>query len=70
MLTKGQFAFKSLQDDLAVQQQWYINGKHYSRTLEDWLVRMDAHKKEIIPLFQVRRRLIILCSLDVVTIGG
>jgi hypothetical protein len=42
-----------LQDDLAIQQQWYINGRHYSRTLEDWLKRMDAQKKHIIPLFQV-----------------
>lgn len=40
------------QDDLAIQQQWYLNGKHYSRTLEDWLQRMDAHKREIIPLFR------------------
>lgn len=41
------------QDNLAIQQQWYLNGKHYSRTLEDWLKRMDAHKREIIPLFRV-----------------
>ena len=42
-----------MQDDLAIQQQWYINGRHYSRTLEDWLTRMDAQKHHIIPLFQV-----------------
>lgn len=41
------------QDDLAIQQQWFINGRHYSRTLEDWLKRMDAQKRHIIPLFEV-----------------
>lgn len=41
------------QDDLAIQQQWFINGRHYSRTLEDWLKRMDAQKQHIIPLFEV-----------------
>lgn len=39
---------------MSVQQQWYINGKHYSRTLEDWLKRMDAQKREIMPLFKVQ----------------
>lgn len=42
-----------MQDDLAVQKHWYLNGRHYSRTLEDWLRRMDAHKKQMWPLFQV-----------------
>lgn len=42
------------QDDLAIQKQWYINGVHYSRTLEAWLQRMDAQRKEIMPIFQVR----------------
>lgn len=51
-----------LQDDLAIQQHWYINGKHYSRTLEDWLKRMDAHKKELIPLFRVRSSLERRCT--------
>lgn len=40
------------QDDMALQRQWYINGRHYSKTLEDWLVRMDNHKSDIMPLFK------------------
>lgn len=43
----------ALQDDLAIQKQWYINGKHYSRTLEAWLQRMDAQRKQIMPIFEV-----------------
>ena len=39
-------------EDVGVEKQWYVNGRHYSKTLEDWLVRHDAGKKEIIPLFE------------------
>ncbi len=42
-----------LQDDLAIQQQWFVNGKHYSRTLEAWLAKMDAQKDSIMPIFKV-----------------
>ncbi len=37
------------QDDLTLTQQWWVNGKHYARTSEDWLSRMNASKKEIWP---------------------
>lgn len=40
------------QDDLSVQRQWYVNGEHYSRTLEDWLRLHDAAKAQIMPLFE------------------
>jgi cyclopropane-fatty-acyl-phospholipid synthase len=39
------------QGDLAIQRQWYVNGRHYSRTLEDWLLRHDKAKATIMPLF-------------------
>ncbi|TDQ08779.1 SAM-dependent methyltransferase [Pedobacter metabolipauper] len=39
-------------DDLTVQKQWVVNGMHYAKTSEAWLKNMDAHKKEIIPLFE------------------
>ena len=42
-----------VQDDLAIQQQWFVDGKHYSRTLEAWLDKMDAQKTSIMPIFQV-----------------
>lgn len=34
------------QSDLTLIRSWYLNGKHYSRTLEDWLRRQDRNKKE------------------------
>jgi cyclopropane-fatty-acyl-phospholipid synthase len=39
------------QDDLCIQRHWVVNGVHYQKTAEAWLANMDAHKKEIIPLF-------------------
>jgi cyclopropane fatty-acyl-phospholipid synthase-like methyltransferase len=35
------------QDDLTLQWHWWISGKHYARTYEDWLAEMNASKKEI-----------------------
>jgi hypothetical protein len=61
------------QDDLAIQQQWFINGRHYSRTLEDWLKRMDAQKQHIIPLFEVAAVLVAVnlsCHLHVVAVSS
>jgi cation-transporting ATPase 13A2 len=40
------------QDDLTSQQQWWISGKHYARTCEDWLAKMNASKKEIWPFLE------------------
>jgi cyclopropane-fatty-acyl-phospholipid synthase len=39
-------------DDLAVEQHWHVNGTHYGKTAEAWLVNMDSHKAEIMPLFE------------------
>jgi cyclopropane-fatty-acyl-phospholipid synthase len=39
------------QSHLSIQAQWFVNGNHYSRTLEDWLKRHDAAKAAIMPLF-------------------
>lgn len=38
--------------DFVCEQQYKINGMHYSRTLEAWLQRMDAHKEEILQVFE------------------
>lgn len=40
------------QDDLSIQNQWYVNGVHYSKTLEDWNARHTTSKSKIIPLFE------------------
>ncbi|KIM83311.1 hypothetical protein PILCRDRAFT_7253 [Piloderma croceum F 1598] len=34
------------QKDLTHLQSWYLNGKHYTRTLEDWLARQDMNARE------------------------
>ncbi|WP_214073618.1 cyclopropane-fatty-acyl-phospholipid synthase family protein [Mucilaginibacter sp. dw_454] len=39
-------------DDLVVEKHWHVNGCHYGKTAEAWLVNMDEHKAEIIPLFE------------------
>lgn len=40
------------QDDLSIQEQWYVNGQHYSKTLEAWLLKQDAHRGSIMPIFK------------------
>lgn len=39
------------QQHLSLQDQWYVNGTHYSRTLEAWLVSHDRFRRAIMPLF-------------------
>lgn len=41
-LTRMQLYF---QDDLTLVRSWYVNGKHYGRTSEDWLKIQDSNKK-------------------------
>ncbi|KAG8532111.1 uncharacterized protein KY384_003748 [Bacidia gigantensis] len=37
------------QKDLELQEQWWVNGKHYAQTCEDWLSKMIDHKAELWP---------------------
>ncbi|KAI1001135.1 hypothetical protein K3495_g7068 [Podosphaera aphanis] len=37
------------QRDLKLERQWWVSGKHYAKTCEDWLSKMTANKKEIWP---------------------
>jgi len=37
------------QKDLRLAEQWWVNGKHYAKTCEDWLSNMAVNKKEIWP---------------------
>lgn len=39
------------QDHLRIENHWRVNGQHYEKTSNHWLDNMDAHKKEIMPLF-------------------
>lgn len=44
--------FLDFQRDLLVEDRWLINGRHYQKTLEAWLIRHDAVRAQIIPLFE------------------
>ncbi|MBB2151740.1 SAM-dependent methyltransferase [Pedobacter gandavensis] len=37
---------------LVVEKQWLVNGTNYAKTAEAWLKNMDAHKREIMPIFE------------------
>jgi cyclopropane-fatty-acyl-phospholipid synthase len=40
------------QDELALQQRWRWDGRHYARTAAAWLARFDARGAELMPLFE------------------
>jgi cyclopropane-fatty-acyl-phospholipid synthase len=40
------------QGDLRLEEQWHLNGRHYQRTLEAWLVNQDRRREEILSLFR------------------
>jgi len=44
--------FLDFQRDLLIEDRWLINGRHYQKTLEAWLVRHDAARAQILPLFE------------------
>ncbi len=44
--------FLYFNQDLKVDEQWIVNGRHYEKTANDWLENMDFNKSEIFPLFE------------------
>jgi len=40
------------QQYFSIENIWLLNGTHYGKTLEAWLARMDAQKKEILEIFR------------------
>lgn len=40
------------QDDVSIVNHWLVNGKHYARTSEEWLKRMDQNLSSITPIMQ------------------
>jgi cyclopropane-fatty-acyl-phospholipid synthase len=41
-----------LQDQLAVENHWQVNGRHYSLTAEAWLANLDKNRKAVMPIMQ------------------
>ncbi|WP_411887487.1 SAM-dependent methyltransferase [Hydrocarboniphaga effusa] len=41
----------NFQDDLRIEQQWWVDGRHYEKTSNHWLAGMDAQKDEILRVF-------------------
>ena len=37
------------QRDLKIVEQWWVNGRHYAKTCEDWLERLTHSRKEVWP---------------------
>ena len=44
--------FKSFADDIEVEKRWWVSGRHYERTANDWLMRMDAAREPIMEVFK------------------
>lgn len=42
--------FTHFSQHLYVERQWQVNGKHYQKTCEAWLQKMDAHRIEVMPI--------------------
>jgi cyclopropane-fatty-acyl-phospholipid synthase len=39
-------------EHLGIEKHWHVSGTHYAKTSEAWLQNMDAHKAQIMPLFE------------------
>ena len=40
------------QQDLKIENHWQVSGRHYQKTSEAWLERMDAARDELFPVMQ------------------
>ncbi|GAC1624670.1 MAG: cyclopropane-fatty-acyl-phospholipid synthase family protein [Nevskia sp.] len=42
----------NFQDDVKLERQWWVDGRHYEKTSNHWLAGMDANKAEILKIFE------------------
>ncbi|TXH05249.1 MAG: class I SAM-dependent methyltransferase [Nevskiaceae bacterium] len=42
----------NFQDDVRIEQQWWVSGTHYEKTANHWLAGMDAQKAAIMDVFR------------------
>lgn len=43
--------FSHFQEDLAIENQWILSGKHYQKTAEAWLANMDTQLDSVREIF-------------------
>lgn len=44
--------FEHFQQDLRLEQSWWIDGRHYQRTANHWLDRLDAQRQGVRPILE------------------
>ena len=43
--------FGQFDRNLAIARRWQVDGRHYAKTCEQWLVNLDAHRDQLLHLF-------------------
>ena len=38
--------------EMFLEKQWAVSGRHYQKTLEAWLARMDRSREEVLEIFR------------------
>jgi cyclopropane-fatty-acyl-phospholipid synthase len=44
--------FKQFHSDLVVEKRWWVSGRHYEHTANDWLERLDAARVPVMDVFR------------------
>jgi cyclopropane-fatty-acyl-phospholipid synthase len=51
-LMPSQSLFLCFPEHLAIEDQWWVDGRHYEKTANHWLAGMDRAKADIMPVFK------------------
>lgn len=52
IMPSSNLLIEAAKDILRCEEMWYINGNHYSKTLEAWLAKQDAHETIVMDTFR------------------